>query len=129
MKTFLSLLGLIFGALIVLACIGLVVFWIYWWFLGLFTLGATWFNLPYWGTFIAIFSVALVARHIFVIFTVIGLVGWIWVLNWHWYTGIAVYLPTIATLFISFIITIVVAAFALVVQLFENVSSNRRRRK
>ena len=129
MKSFLSLLGLIGGALLALAGLGLVAFWIYWWFLGLFTLGATWFNLPYWVTFIAIFSVALVARPVFVLFTIVGFVGWVWALHWPWYTGMAIYLPTVAILFIGFISTVVVAAVALIAQLFKNVNSNRRRRK
>lgn len=129
MKDFLSLLGFGIGVLLILIGFGIVVLWVYWWFLGLFTLGATWFNLPYWGTFIAIAFVAVAARSLFVLFTIVGFVGWVWVLNWHWFTGMMVYLPTVVILFTSFASVTILAIITFGAKLLENVKSNHRRRK
>jgi hypothetical protein len=129
MKSFLSFLGLILTALLVVAVIGVMGLWVYWWFLGLFTLGAMWFSLPYWATFIVIVLIAWLVRPAFLVLALTGFIGWTWSLNWHWYTGLAVYLPTIAILLTSFISVLAIGIVAGVAQLWSNTRDGLRRRR
>ena len=132
MKSFLSFLGLIATAALVCGVIFLVGFWVYWWFLGMFTLGATWFSLPYWVTFLIVVLVAVIVQPAMLLLAITGFVGWTWSLNWHWYTGLMVYLPTVAFIFISFIGVALAGLLDGAAQLWENTRSgfhrNNRRR-
>ena len=127
MKGFLSLLGLIAGAALVCGAVFLVGFWVYWWFLGMFTLGAQWFSLPYWATFLVVVLVAVIVRPALLLLALTGFVGWTWSLNWHWYTGLAVYLPTVAFMLVSFFSVVVIGFLAGAAQLWENTRFNLRR--
>lgn len=119
MKTFLSIIGFVLAVLLVVAGCGLIVAWLYYWFAGMFALGAAWLGAPWWASLIVLILISSIVRPSVLVFAIAGFFGTMSVLGWPWYFSLAVYAPTIALMFVAAISTAAIAVFALITSTFS----------
>lgn len=119
MKTSGSITGFLLAGAAIVPVIGLIAFWLYWWFAGLVLSTEAWIGFPWYGTLSLIILIWLFIPRASLILTIAGFIGWVWILNWAWITGLIVYLPTAMIMFTSLFTGAMISSITFLVQAFS----------